>query len=62
MYAPQVLTGMAVAAALAFFGRPTWDLAERLTAPKLAWATLLFCASVVVLALNSSGPFLYFRF
>lgn len=62
MYDPQVVAAMAIAAVVAFTMPQTWTLAERLTAPRLAWAILLFCASVVILAVNSSGPFLYFRF
>jgi alginate O-acetyltransferase complex protein AlgI len=61
-YDPQIVTAMAAAALVAFFGIPTWDLAQRITPAKIAFALLLFCASVVVLALNSTGPFLYFRF
>jgi hypothetical protein len=62
LYDPQILCGMGAAAVIAFAGVPTWDLAGRITPAKVALALALFSASVVVLALNSSGPFLYFRF
>jgi hypothetical protein len=37
-------------------------MGQRLTPMKAALAIVLFCASVIVLSVSSSNPFLYFRF
>jgi hypothetical protein len=40
----------------------TWDLGQRLTPTRAALAVVLFVASVIVLSVSASNPFLYFRF
>ncbi|HEV2296565.1 MAG TPA: MBOAT family O-acyltransferase [Tepidisphaeraceae bacterium] len=62
LYDAQIVVAMVVSAAVAFGGVQTWDLARRLTVAKAALAIVLFAASVIVLSVSASNPFLYFRF
>jgi alginate O-acetyltransferase complex protein AlgI len=62
MYDLPVIIAMAASAALAFGPTQVWDMAKELNYAKAVLAIVLFCASVIVLAVNSSSPFLYSRF
>jgi alginate O-acetyltransferase complex protein AlgI len=53
---------MAAAAALAFLGTQTWDLARRVTPARAALAVGLFLWSVVAMCAQAYNPFLYFQF
>jgi len=56
------LTAMFAAAAIAFWGVQTWDLAKRVTPAWAGFALLVFGASLAAFAMRSVTPFLYFRF
>jgi alginate O-acetyltransferase complex protein AlgI len=62
MYTPQNLAWMATAAAIAFFGVQTWDLAKKITPWRAAAAILLLVWAIRMLTLRASTPFLYFQF
>jgi alginate O-acetyltransferase complex protein AlgI len=53
---------MVTAAALAFFGVQTWDLARRVTPLRAALAVVLLLWSVAALCAQAYNPFLYFQF
>jgi alginate O-acetyltransferase complex protein AlgI len=50
------------AAAIAFFGIQTWDLARRVTPAVAAFSLVVFLAAILTLSVRSYTPFLYFRF
>jgi alginate O-acetyltransferase complex protein AlgI len=51
-----------IAAILAFRGIQTWDMAKRVTPLTALFALAVFAASLLVFAMRSVTPFLYFRF
>ncbi|HEV7298747.1 MAG TPA: MBOAT family protein [Tepidisphaeraceae bacterium] len=62
LFTLPVTLAMVAAALISFGGVEAWRVSRRLTLPRCAVAIGLFCVSIVVLAVRSSTPFLYFQF
>jgi len=62
IYQPYYLVWLSIAAALAFFGRQSWDFTRKLTIAKALLIAALFAASIVLLTTQSFNPFIYFIF
>jgi alginate O-acetyltransferase complex protein AlgI len=62
LWSPVNIGCLITAAAIAFWGIQTWDLAIRLKPLRAAFALIIFMASLTVLSVRDYSPFLYFRF
>jgi alginate O-acetyltransferase complex protein AlgI len=56
------LLAMLAGAAIVFSGIEAWPIARRLTWPRIALAVMVLLASLLLITIRASTPFLYFKF
>jgi alginate O-acetyltransferase complex protein AlgI len=62
LYSTDHWLTLALAAAIAFFGTATWDLARRVTLPRGFAALVLLAWTLCAMSAQAYSPFLYFQF